>query len=488
MAEIKKYLDTTALGTLVEQIKSEDAKVLKGAKDYADGLAKNYDASGSAASALENAKKYTDELANGAVATNAADIATLKGTGEGSVAKAVADSAETLQASIDGVDAKADKNAEDIATINDGTNGILAQAKGYVDGQIGEVQGEVDDLAEYVGTFESENATSVVEYIDEKTSGIASDAVVSALGERVTQAEKDIDAIEADYLKKADKDELAGDIAEAAAAAGAAQSTANTAKAAIDAFLLDADATEKAVDTLKEIQAELAEGEASAASMLAEINALKAVDNATQEELDAALVTVNSEIAKKADKTTVEGIEGRVADLEAIDVATKGYVDQAETDAVSAAKTYTDGIDTALKARLDALEAIDHEHSNKTVLDGITADKVTDWDEAAAKAHEHANKGVIDGITAEKVSAWDAAEGNAKTFAQGLNDTMTGKVDAIDSRVGTLETTIVDKAEADDLDALATRVATAETNIAANTSAINSFTPITSDEVSALFA
>ena len=47
MAELKKYLDTTALGTLVDQIKAEDAKALQSAKDYADGLAKNYDAVGS---------------------------------------------------------------------------------------------------------------------------------------------------------------------------------------------------------------------------------------------------------------------------------------------------------------------------------------------------------------------------------------------------------------------------------------------------------
>ena len=51
------------------------AQALIDAKAYADGLAGNYDAAGSAATAEANAKAYTDELANGQVATNKNDIA-----------------------------------------------------------------------------------------------------------------------------------------------------------------------------------------------------------------------------------------------------------------------------------------------------------------------------------------------------------------------------------------------------------------------------
>ena len=109
-------------------------------------------------------------------------------------------------------------------------------------------------------------------------------------------------------------------------------------------------------------------------------------------------------------------------------------------------------------------------------------------DAAAAKAHEHANSAELAKIADGDVAKWNAAEGNPKTYADGLNATMQGVVNGIDSRVGTLESTIVDKAEADDLDAAVARIAANETAIAANTSAINSFTPITSDEVAALFA
>lgn len=491
MAEIKKFLDSAALSTLVTKIKSEDDAHLAEAKQYADGLAKNYDAAGSASTAESNAKAYTDALANGQVATNKADIAKLNGDAstEGSVAKAVADAKALVDADVDAVEAIANKNKEDIAAINNAENGILAQAKDYTDDEIAKVQGEVDALEELVGVLpEGTTAKDVVDYVNIKTAGIATDAALEELQGQLSGVQGEVATIKGDYLKGTDKTELEGKISTAQAAAEGAQSTANTAKAAIDAFLLEADATEKAVDTLKEIQAELAEGEASAASMLAEINALKAVDNATQDELDAALVTVNENINKKADKTTVEGIEGRVVDLEAIDFATKAYADQSETDAVNTAKAYTDGIDTALKARLDALESVDHDHANKAELDLIASGDVAKWNAAEAKAHEHGNKTVIDGITVEKVASWDAAEGNAKTFAQGLNDTMTTKVDGVDARVKTLEETIVDKAETDDLDAAVERIAKNEGDIASLTSSLSSFTPITSDEITALFA
>lgn len=491
MAEVKKYLDMTALGTLVDQIKAEDTKALNAAKKYTDDSVALLDKAGAAATAESNAKKYTDELANGQVATNTAALATLNGDAStaGSVAKAVADAKALVDADVDAVEAIANKNKEDIAAINNAESGILAQAKAYTDTEVAEVVGDVSDLSAYVGTIpDTAEATNIVAYVQEKTAGIATDTALEELTGRVAKNETDIKSLQDDHLVAADKTELEGKITAAQGAAEAAQGTANAAKTAIDAFLKEADATEKAVDTLKEIQAELAEGEASAASMLAEINALKAVDNATQAELDAALVTVNENIDKKADKTTVDGIEDRVEALEAVDVATKAYADQAETDAVAAAKTYSDGLNTAMNTRVEALEAIDHDHSNKTVLDGITAELVADWNDAVSKEHEHSNLSVLEGITAAKVTAWDAAEQNAKDYADGLNTAMQGAVDGVVNRVSTLETASAKHALASDLEAAVARIAQNETDIAANASAINSFTAITSAEVEALFA
>lgn len=58
-------------------VDAQDAATLQSAKDYTDGLAKNYDAAGAATQALTDAKAYTDTLANGAVKTNTDDIAAI---------------------------------------------------------------------------------------------------------------------------------------------------------------------------------------------------------------------------------------------------------------------------------------------------------------------------------------------------------------------------------------------------------------------------
>lgn len=77
--------------------KGAAAQALADAKSYADGLASNYDAAGSAADAEQNAKNYAESLIakdsdfEKRVAANEEAIVVLKGEGEGSVKKAVAD-------------------------------------------------------------------------------------------------------------------------------------------------------------------------------------------------------------------------------------------------------------------------------------------------------------------------------------------------------------------------------------------------------------
>lgn len=64
MANTKKYISLDKLGLYDEKIKgviaAGDAAALKSAKDYADSLAGNYEAAGSAATALADAKAYAD--------------------------------------------------------------------------------------------------------------------------------------------------------------------------------------------------------------------------------------------------------------------------------------------------------------------------------------------------------------------------------------------------------------------------------------------
>ena len=102
-----KYLDKTGLTTYDEKIKelisSGDNNALSQAKSYADSLAVNYDPAGTA-------QTKVSELANGAVKANTDAITKLNGNDatEGSVAKAVKDATDEIDAVIG--------NTEDLST------------------------------------------------------------------------------------------------------------------------------------------------------------------------------------------------------------------------------------------------------------------------------------------------------------------------------------------------------------------------------------
>lgn len=580
MAEIKKYLDSSALSTLVTKIKSEDDAHLAEAKQYADGLAKNYDASGAAATAESNAKAYTDQLASGQVATNKADIAKLNGDAstEGSVAKAVADSAATLQESINGVDAKAIKNAEDIAAINNAESGILKQSKDYTDDEVAKVQGEVDALEELVGVLpEGTTAKDVVDYINIKTAGIATDAALGELQSQLSGVQGEVATIKSDYLKGADKTELEGKINvkadqtaldEVAGVANAAATkvaleeevnrakgeesrieglvTAEVAKAREEEGKLDArlvevetffktaegETLDQALDTLVEIQKYVTDEGAAADQMVKDIAAnKKAIEDhiATDHDFasaDAALKTeLEGKINAKADSSVVTELSGKVSTNEQ-------------------AITALQGADTTLSGRIDALEGQLGESGS--VADDIATAKQEAIDAAAADATTKANTAESNakGYTDAEI---DKVEGTIATLTETVNgkaaqsevNTISGKVgtletdmaqaktdiDAVELKaannetaIGTINTELAKKAAQTDLDNAVARIAANETAIAtkasdadlddaveriaaneaaisnhagliaANTSAINSFTPITSDEVTALFA
>ena len=71
------------------------------------------------------------------------------------------------------------------------------------DAKVEEIEGSIADLEALIGELPEGDAKTIVEYVNAKTAGIATDA---ALGE----LQAAVDAIEADYLKDADKQELAG--------------------------------------------------------------------------------------------------------------------------------------------------------------------------------------------------------------------------------------------------------------------------------------
>lgn len=483
----KKYVSLEKLGLYDEKIKgvisAGDEAALDAAKAYADGLAGNYEAAGT--------------------------IATAKSELEGKIA--------TAQGAADGA-------AE-------------AAAK---------AQGEVDALETLVGTLpEGSTVTNVVAYIDKKTEGIASEGAMTELSGRVstvegkvttiegdylTSADKtelsdaigaektraegieaglrtDVDAIKADYLKEedktalqnsidgvaedvadivkdyltsADKTELQGKIdAKAAQTALDAEVTRATGveeglQTQINTIMNNPDA-EGAINSINEFTTWVSEHGTIADGMRTDINknkddiaamdtaykaadtalsgrldTLEAIDHEAYVAADTALKTeLEGKINAKADASVVssqgeaiaalqgadttlsgriDALEGAVGEsgsvAEDIAAAKQEAIDAAATDATSkanaaesAAKGHADSLNTAMNTRVEALEAIDHDHANKAELDLIATGDKAKWDAAAGKAHEHSNLSVLEGITSAKVTAWDAAEGNAKSYA-----------------------------------------------------------------------
>lgn len=448
MATTKKYVSLEKLGFYDEKIKKVisdgDSASLASAKEYADGLAVNYDAAGTAATAEANAKAYAD-------GKDAAIQAAKKAGDDAAAAAGVADGK-----------AVAAQNAADAA------------------------QADVDALELYVGTFTHDTAKSVVEYVDAKTAGIATDAALGELQATVTQQGKDIDAIEADYLKAADKTELEGKIdAEAERAAGVEEGLAGRIKAVEDDYLKAVDKTELqgnidtltgVVNTLRDgVDAEKVDGVIDLITYVdehgTEVTGMKGDISKNAEDIagvagrmttaEGKITAVEGAVATKAEKTAldeaVEALEGAdeaqvgriaaleakfadgegsVADMiadakqEAIDAAAGDATTKANT-AESNAKSYADTEVGKDRVRLDALEADTHTHANKDLLDTYTQTEANLAD-AVAKKHSHDNADVLAGITATKTSAWDAAEGNAKTYADGLNTAMNTRMVAVE--------------------------------------------------------
>lgn len=549
MAEIKKYLDAAALGTLVDQIKSEDAKGLAAAKKYADELATNYDAAGSAASALTEAKGYTDALANGQVKTNKEDIATLKGEGEGSVKKAVADAKSELQGNIDGVDAKAIKNAQDIAGIVDAETGILKQAKDYADGEIAKVQGEVDALEEYVGTIPSTaTAKNIVAYVQEKTAGIATDTALEELTGRVATAEGKIATAEGDIDSLEGRmDTAEGAISKNAEDIAAEKSRAEGIEAGLESrlaavegdYLKGEDKTElqDGIDAVNEAIERLTNGVSTE-----EIDGVNDLINYVKEhgpevtgmqedisenaeaiagvagrmdtaegKISGLETAVSTKVEQSAFDEVVEGLEGadtalagRIATLEGkfggadgsvedmIEDAKQAAIDAAAADATdkadaaeAAAKQYTDDEIDKVEATIAEMQAESAKHAMASDLTALTGRVTTAEGEIDTLQSE------MDAVEALADANKAAHEANAAAILLKADKTAMedaeGRLDQVEADIEELEGIVADKAEQEALDAAVARIAKNEENIAANAAKIAQFTVITADEVRAMF-
>lgn len=425
-------------------IAAADAADLAAAKKYAEDLGVNYDGAGVA-------ETKVGELANGAVKANTEAIATLNGgaTEAGSVAKAVADAKKLIDADVDAVEGKADKNASDITALQ----GRMDAIDTATTGRMAVAEKDIDNLEAAVKNIQENayNDTEIRELIQENADAI------EGLDDKIDGVDGKVTTLIGSDANKSVRTIAGEELAAKLVPAGAKES----------------------LNTLEEIAAWIQSHPDDASAMNAAIVALQkqlqsipAGEGTVKKYVDDAIAALNiGDYAKAADLTALAGrvttLEGKVdvtkvstaiatAKQEAIDSATATAAADAKSKAdaaQAAAEGHADGLNTAMDNRVKALEAIDHDHSNKTVLDGITS---------------------------AKVNAWDAAEGNAKSYADGLNGAMTTKVNGIDGRLTTAEG----------------KITTAEGNITSHGSRLTAlegkvgdgFEAITAAEIDAMFA
>ena len=421
MAE-KKYLDLTQLTNYDTKLKalidSKDEAKLNAAKSYADSLAANYDTVGTA-------KTLVDALTNGQVKTNKDDIAVLKGTGEGSVAKAVSDAKSALEAKITAADTKA--------------AGAQTAAEA--------AQADVDALEAKVGTVdEGQTVMGIIKNIQDNA---YDDTAIKAL---IKTNSDDIDALEVRATAVEGKvTTLIGE--------DASKSVRTIANEELAKQLI-AEGADVKLDTLQEIAAWIQQHPKDAAAMNAAIEALKTKvgnipEDATSDTIVAYIKEVvdseksraegaESDIANRV--TTLEGkftgensVDSKIAAAKAEAIATAATdaetkAGTAKTDAVSAAKTYTDTEVAKIKATADG-NATDvaglktRMTTAESDIDALQAAIGTDGSVTAAIAD--AKKAGTDAATAVKALENGQVKTNKESIASNA-----AKITALESKVG----------------------------------------------------
>ena len=367
------------------------------------------------------------------------------------------------------VEAEATKAREEEGKLEDRIETMEAfWAAAQADGDEGNVIDTLKEIQEYIASDET-GASEMLAAINKNKEDIAAHVAVdhdfaSADAALKSELEGKING----KVAQGDFDAVEGRVDTLESEMDTVEGKVSTLEGKVSTLEGEMDAVEAAVATKAEAQA-LADA----------VSALEGADSALSGRLDAVETMLG-----EGDGSVADQIED--AKEAAIEAAAADATEKADA-AEEAAKGHADSLNTAMNARVEALEAIDHEHSNKAELDLIASGDKAKWDEAYAKRHEHANAAELAKVADGDVAKWNAAEQNAKDYADGLNNAMTSKVDGIDSRLQAAEGAVATKAEQDDLDAAIERISAVESVAAENKSALANLRPIDPDEIAGLF-
>ena len=366
------------------------------------------------------------------------------------IAEGAATQAATNKADIATANGKIKANEDAIKAIKDGSTidsfadveaalaGKQASGDYATNTKVDGVQAEVDALETLVGQLpEGTTAKDVVDYVNIKTSGIATDAALGELNSQVSGLQTTVQGIQADYLKEEDKTELSGLIsAEASTARAAEKANADAIKAISDDYLKAADKTElEGKITTAQKAAEAAQADIDAFMKATDIgdevvDTLKEIQDYITSDLAAA-----DELTKKigANTDAIDAVEGRMDTAEGKIEAVEGRMDTAE-------------------GKIEALEAL---------FDGETEGSVADMIAEAVAAEAELRVAGDEAAEASAAAALEAAEA-----AQDAADAAQGDVDVLEGVVETLSGTVATKAAQADLESLEDRVEVNEGAIA----------------------
>ncbi len=317
--------------------------------------------------------------------------------------------------------------------------------------------GNTKEVMAYIGDIpEGSDATTIIEYINAKTSGIATD---TALSELQTAVNNKVDKVDGKDLSTNDlTDDLKTNYDVAYEHSQVDHAPADAQANIIEKIKVNGTEkaiTDKAVDiTVPTKVSELDNDDGYLTAIpdeyITEVQlSAKGYQTAADVEgiVDSAIAEINHAVFQKVDEVpSVEEAESNILYLvqsgDKMDIYAKigeemVLIDDTDADLSGYAKT-EDLHEHTNKALLDAYDQSNedikdavtkkhshsftdenvndaitkkHEHGNKDLLDAYTQTE-TDLADAVAKKHTHANAALIDGITAEKVAAWDEAEKN----------------------------------------------------------------------------
>lgn len=401
---------------------TDDATTLQSAKDYADSLAGDYDAAGTA-------QTKVDELANGAVKTNTDAITKLNGdeTVEGSVDKKIKDASDALEQKITdstyddtAIQAKVTANENAIGVLNGTGEGSVAKK---VSDEIAKVVAGADesmDTLKEVSDWISNHADSAAAM---QTKINANENAINTLnGEGEGSVKKTAADAVAEYAAGADTslevlEQMSAWLKEHPADAAAMKVQINANKEAIG--ILNGSATvegsvlktvtdeiakivsdpDVSLDALMELSAWIAAHPNDASAMNLQINtnkddiaklkelvaqlpedsdATNLIDyitkaiNTAKEGLTADIATAKTEAVTEAGTNTDTKIAAKVGEIG--DVTVKEYVDTAKTDAATNATTKANQALTDAKAYTDELA------TRVSTLESAEIGKITDED------------------------------------------------------------------------------------------------------------